>query len=213
MRLYNEYLEQAADAVVKARRQIDVHGWLQGARVGQDGEVCMAEAIWRGVNETMGRKAVSDNRRTIEGSLALTAAGIANMYKTIADIVVLETHDGPIPSWNDQPGRTKEEVVAVLVRTEQRLRAKIRIQLPRKKVEVPCADTPPMPVRSSQSRPTRSKRRTTNSSSPKKRAPRPQTGSSPASLPSSVGRNPQPSRRQPMFVLAASGSTQRSSQK
>lgn len=83
-----------------AARYIEEHGWYQGDYAAPDGAVCALGAI--NVVVTGSPYDLGDG---VDRDLTLAAANvIENRLGSI----------GPISWWNDAPGRTKDEVLAVL---------------------------------------------------------------------------------------------------
>lgn len=78
-----------SDAAATAR-YIRRHGWIQGRMKDGKGRVCLLGAISEVTN-------VVDPR-----------------YIRLRDAVLAELQSLPITVWNDSPGRTKDEVLAVL---------------------------------------------------------------------------------------------------
>lgn len=88
----------------KAADLIEEHGWTQGAGGWGDGSnLCLEGAIYAAMGGSIWTEEYVDGERQLPKCRA---------YKAVVEF--LEWTQGPLYRWNDETGRTKEEVVAVL---------------------------------------------------------------------------------------------------
>lgn len=83
-------------------RLIESHGWCQGRYSDEDGRLCVLGAF----------------RRLPGGQqVGALSAALEAVYLEVEG----ETEDGQVGTWNDQPGRTKEEVIAMVQNAKRHL--------------------------------------------------------------------------------------------
>lgn len=96
-------------ALRDAAAMIREKGWCQGRAIGKQGEVCLSWAVCRANPRTviLAREVVRDElaRRGVPGNWQ------SPVYKTAKD---KPPETISLARWNDEPGRTKEEVLEVL---------------------------------------------------------------------------------------------------
>lgn len=85
---------------LRAAEIIEEKGWCQHAYVGMFGEVCLSEAF---------------KRATAELNPSSTFQFVSELTKVEMEFARhINSASGSTPRWNDQPGRTKENVLAKL---------------------------------------------------------------------------------------------------
>lgn len=90
--------------IEKAIEILEERGWNQGSRESSTGEVCLAEALLRA--------------KGLGIHIARTFAAQWNLFKSYLG------GSSCIPEWNDDPSRTKEEVIDKLTEVAKDLRDK-----------------------------------------------------------------------------------------
>ena len=88
-------LEPWQEVCLAAARTLETLGWCQGTRKDRHGRMCAEAALFR------------------DGLPGLPGRQIAEARAVAFDRIVRRLRDS-IPRWNDTPGRTKEEVIALL---------------------------------------------------------------------------------------------------
>lgn len=112
----NNVLE-LADIAEDAARVLDEEGWCQHELINLDNNLCLVGAIRRAANRT----------GKIGASTAVYLLGHAMRPRLdptghlVGGQVVFVAQPN-LPEWNDAPGRTKEEVTALLQKTAAELR-------------------------------------------------------------------------------------------
>jgi hypothetical protein len=98
---------QIARDLRSAADYLRTHGWWQGSGRGPNGGVCVAQAI------CMATEGVANEHARFLGFREPTRAETENLWRDMKWADLPET----LPGWNDQPGRTLEEVLARLEET------------------------------------------------------------------------------------------------
>ena len=90
---------------LRAAQIIRERGWIQDVGEGDHGEVCLAQAHENAMSEQFGRSGGDVwTRRDYEA------------YEDSFDVMVRAIGSSQPWEWNDEPGRTKEEVIEALER-------------------------------------------------------------------------------------------------
>lgn len=111
---------QAANALRRARSRIELNGWGVGpAKPGRRGEAvpfsgwCLEDAV-RG----RGKRTVDSSPQVYgpgeEAALGLIELAIAELHPEEFASIEASNPPSKVAAWNDAPGRTKAEVIAVL---------------------------------------------------------------------------------------------------
>ena len=100
------YAETEKEALLKAALLLEAEGWCQHSSNGEDGERCLSQAII-----------------AASGIFAGASQG-ARVWSGVADLLAREigvAGSAGLVHWNDEPGRTRGEVVSLLRRVASRL--------------------------------------------------------------------------------------------
>ena len=97
-----------ADVLNGAADLIERDGWTQHQYRGPNGEHCVTDALMRAAGTQPGDSG---------------APGALVLYSSASLTLAVEVHEGRLPIWNDEFGRTKAEVVAALRAAAERAAA------------------------------------------------------------------------------------------
>lgn len=110
-----------AALLARAADIIDERGWNQGFYYNDTGCVCVLGAIHAAVAEAAGQDVTEDRLKFPHLPLSEESRPLVQSYnhavKALSDTVPFgDAFRSAIPDWNDENGRTKEEVQALLRR-------------------------------------------------------------------------------------------------
>jgi hypothetical protein len=111
-----------AQLLTRAADLLDERGWHQGDYVGNDGCVCMLGAVRVAAIDAEGAEVTIQDLDTKEMDELVserTARMVEIAESTLTKLVNAETQVFDPAVWNDQKGRTKEEVQAMLRRAAE----------------------------------------------------------------------------------------------
>jgi hypothetical protein len=102
--------------LTRAAEILDERGWFQGWYIRDDGCVCAVGAVNLAASEADGNEALDLDAESEWDNISTSVRWAReNALEALRGAV-----DGSIVEWNDKPGRTKDEVQAILRRAAER---------------------------------------------------------------------------------------------